>query len=77
METKPWNAANHLENDEAILAYLEAIFEDGNPALIAAGLNDVAQAKGIGASQLTGGTHLSSVISTLKALGFELTAKAA
>ena len=36
IETKPWNAAEHLDSDEAVLAYLEAIFEDGDPELIAA-----------------------------------------
>lgn len=77
IETKPWDAAEYLDSDEAIVAYLEAVFEDGDAALIAAALNDVARAKGIGEAKLTGGTDLSSVIRTLKAMGFELTAKAA
>ncbi|HEX5239193.1 MAG TPA: transcriptional regulator [Sphingomicrobium sp.] len=77
IETRPWDAADHLGSDEAILAYLEAIFEDGDSRLIAAALNDVARAKGISESALTDKTDLSSVIRTLKALGFELTAKAA
>jgi DNA-binding phage protein len=78
LETKPWDAANHLDSKEAILAYLEAVFEDGDPALIAAALNDVARAKGIASDPaLTSDMDITSVIRTLKALGMELTAKAA
>ena len=77
IETTRWDAADHLTSTEAIVAYLEAIFEDGDPNLIAAGLNDVARARGLGDAALTGATDLASVIHTLKALGLELTAKAA
>jgi len=77
IETTRWDAADHLAGTEAILAYLEAVFEDGDAALIAAALNDVARAKGLSEAALTGATDLSSVIRTLKALGLELTAKAA
>ena len=45
--TRPWDAADHLEGDEDIVAYLEAAFEDGDPALIAAALGDVARARGM------------------------------
>ena len=45
--TRPWDAADHLESDEDIVAYLEAAFEDGDPALIATALGDVARAKGM------------------------------
>ena len=40
--TRPWDAADHLESDEDIVAYLEAAFEDGDPAVIAAALGDIA-----------------------------------
>jgi DNA-binding phage protein len=76
IETSRWDAADHLETTEAVIAYLEAVFEDGDPELIAAALNDVARAKGLGDAALTGATDLASVIRTLKALGLELTAKA-
>lgn len=76
-ETTRWDAADHLDSTEAVVAYLEAVFEDGDAALIAAALNDVARARGFGDSALTGATDLASVIRTLKALGLELTAKAA
>lgn len=77
IETKRWDAADYLASTEAMVAYLEAVFEDGNAALIAAALNDVASARGLGNAALTGATELSTVIRTLKALGLELTAKAA
>lgn len=35
------------ENDADIAAYLEAALEDGDPALVAAALGDIARAKGM------------------------------
>lgn len=73
-----WDAADHLDSRDAVLAYLEAVFEDGDPALITAALNDVARAKGVtGQEMLTADTDISAIIRTLKALGLELTAKGA
>lgn len=77
IETRRWDAADHLDSAEAVLAYLEAAFEDGDPALITAALNDVARAKGLAQDALTAHSDIGSVIRTLKSLGFELTAKAA
>jgi probable addiction module antidote protein len=45
--TRPWDAAEHLETEEDMAAYLEAALEEGDPALIAAALGDIARAKGI------------------------------
>ena len=47
IKTKVWDAAEHLDTPEAIAAYLEAAFEDGDPALIAAAIGDVARARGM------------------------------
>lgn len=77
IETRPWDAAQHLDSIEAVLGYLEAAFEDGDPELIAAALNDVARARGLDRDALTAGADLASVIAILKALGLELTTKAA
>jgi DNA-binding phage protein len=77
IETRPWDAAEYLDSEEMILAYLEAVFEDGDPNLITLALNNVARARGIAAEQLDAQTDISAVIRTMKALGFELTAKAA
>jgi len=46
-ETRPWDAAEHLETEEDMAAYLEAALEDGEPALVAAALGDIAHAKGM------------------------------
>ena len=39
--------AEHLETDEDMAAYLEAALEEGDPALVAAALGDIARAKGM------------------------------
>jgi hypothetical protein len=44
-ETTPWDPAERLTSPAAIAAYLEAVFEDGDPGLIAAALGDVACAR--------------------------------
>ena len=46
-KNRPWDPAEHLETDEDIAAYLEAAFEEGDPALVAAALGDIARAKGM------------------------------
>ena len=45
--TKPWDPAEHLQTEEDMAAYLEAALEEGDPALIAAALGDIARAKGM------------------------------
>lgn len=47
IKTTKWDAAEHLKTDEDIAAYLEAVLEDGNSALVAAALGDIARAKGM------------------------------
>jgi probable addiction module antidote protein len=47
IKTLPWDAVAYLKTDEDIACYLEAVFEDGDPALVAAALGDVARAKGM------------------------------
>ena len=47
LETRPWNPAEHLKTEEDMAAYLEAALEDGDPALVAATLRDIARAKGM------------------------------
>jgi len=46
-QIRRWDAAEHLKSDEDIVGYLEAAFEDGEPALIAAALGDIARAQGM------------------------------
>lgn len=78
LETFPWDPVDHLDSEEAIIAYLEAAFEDGEPELIAAVLNNIARARGRHASvDAASGADVATLIRTMKSLGLELTAKAA
>ena len=85
--TRPWDAADHLESDEDIVAYLEAAFEDGNPTVIAAALGDIARARGmtkvaadagLGRESLykalssNGNPELATVLKVMQALGLGL-----
>ena len=47
LKLRLYDTANYLKTDEDIAAYLDAIFEDGDPALIAHGLGVVARSKGM------------------------------
>jgi len=42
-----WDSAPSLKTREDMLAYLETAFDDGDPALIAAAIGDVARAAGM------------------------------
>jgi probable addiction module antidote protein len=46
-KTVPWDPAEHLETEADMAAYLEAALEEGDPALVAAALGDIARAKGM------------------------------
>jgi len=85
--TRPWDPADHLESDEDIVAYLEAAFEDGDPALIAAALGDVARVRGmtkvaadagLGRESLykalspNGNPEFATVLKVMQALGLRL-----
>ena len=89
--TRPWDAADHLKTEEDIVAYIDAAFEDGDPALIAAALGDVARARGmtqvsaeagLGRESLYkalssgGNPELATVIKVMRALGLRLRAAA-
>ena len=47
MKTTKWDAADHLTNEKAIIAYLNAALDDGDPAVITAALGDIARAKAL------------------------------
>ena len=42
-----FDAAEYLDSEEAVAAYLTAMIEDGDPALLAAALGDIAKASGL------------------------------
>lgn len=91
-KTRRWDAAEHLKTEKEMAAYLEAALEDGDPALIAAALGDIARAKGM--SQIAretglgrenlykalspdGNPEFSTVLKVVRALGLRLRATAA
>jgi probable addiction module antidote protein len=92
LKTTKWDPTEYLNTPESIAAYLEAAFEDGDPALIATALGDIARA--IGMTQLAsqtgvtrealykalspnGDPRLSTLLGVVKALGLKLTPRAA
>lgn len=47
LKTTPWDATRYLQTGQDIAAYLSAVLEDGDPALLKAALGDIARSKGI------------------------------
>lgn len=87
-ETKKWDIADHLDSDERMALYLEAAFEDGDPALIAAAIGDVARARGMtqvaketGLSRENlyralsegGNPEFATILKVIRAIGYDLT----
>lgn len=82
----------HLETEEDITAYLEAVLDDGDPALVSAALGDIARARGmteiareagLGRESLykalspEGNPEFDTVMKVLRALGLSLHVNAA
>ncbi|MGD0421512.1 MAG: addiction module antidote protein [Xanthobacteraceae bacterium] len=85
LKTHPWDSAAYLKTGEDIANYLEV--EDGDPALVAAALGDIARSKGmtkiaraagVGRERLykalspDGNPELATVLKVLRALGLKL-----
>ena len=47
LKTYPWDPARYLKTEEDIAAYLNAAFEEGDPAIVAEVLGDVARSRGM------------------------------
>jgi probable addiction module antidote protein len=47
VETRPFTIQSYLKTPEDRAAYLDAILEDGDPSLIAAGLGEIAKSIGV------------------------------
>ena len=86
-KTIPWDPVEYLKTDRDIADYLDAVFEDGDPALITAALGDVARAKGmsqvaqdagLGRESLykalspEGNPEFGTVLKVIRALGLKL-----
>lgn len=87
LETVPWDIVDSLDTPERIAFYLEAVLDDGDPALVATAIGDIVRAQGMtevvrktGLSRETlqrtlsdeGGTQLAILIAVLRALGLKL-----
>jgi probable addiction module antidote protein len=87
IQTIPWDSAAYLKSDEDIARYLEAVFEDGDPSLVAAALGDVARAKGMSqiaqraglgreslykALSTDGNPEFATVLRVMRALGLKI-----
>ncbi len=57
LKTRVFDMANHLADEGEAQEYLRQVVEDGDPALLAAALGDIAKARGM--SQLARDTGLS------------------
>lgn len=57
IKTRPLDVSNYLKDEADIAAYLQVAIEDGDPALLAAALGDIARARGM--TQLARDTGLS------------------
>ena len=90
-QTKKWDPAKHLGTGADMAAYLDAALEEGDPALVAATLGDIARARGMsGIAKETGlgreslykalspegNPEISTVLKVIKALGLRLHATA-
>lgn len=87
LKTTRYDTADGLKTKKDVAAYLNAVFEDGDPALIAQALGVVARAEGMGeiakqagltrpslykALSETGRPEFSTVLKVLQALGLKL-----
>ena len=88
VKTRPFDMANYLNDEADVTAYLQVAAEDGDPALLAAALGDIAKARGM--TQLAKDTGMSreslykslsgerapssdTLFKVMRALGFKLT----
>jgi probable addiction module antidote protein len=87
LKTTPWDSAAYLKTDDDVAEYLEAVFEDGDPTLVAHALGIVARSKGMAkvareaglgreslyrALSADGNPELATILKVLRALGLKL-----
>lgn len=88
IETNRWDIVDHLDSDEKIALFLEAVFEEGDPAVIAGAIGEVARARGM--SQVAkdaglsrenlyralsegGNPEFATILKVVRAIGYDLT----
>ena len=87
VKTILWDSAAYLKTNADIADYLEAVLEDGDPALVAHALGIIARAKGMAkiaratglgreslykALSANGNPELATVLKVMRALGLKL-----
>ncbi|MBI4686184.1 MAG: putative addiction module antidote protein [Nitrospirae bacterium] len=92
LKTTRWDVVEHLKTEDDMANYLEAVIEDGNPAVISAALGDIARAKGmtqiarksgLGRESLykalstEGNPEFTTILKVVKALGLKIHVEAA
>lgn len=90
-KTRRWDAAEYLDSEENMALYLEAALEEGDAALVATTLGDIARAKGmteiarktgLGRESLykalspEGNPEFATILKVVRSLGLSLHAKA-
>lgn len=65
----PFDVVDYLDTPDRVAGYLEAVFEDGDPALIAAALGDVARARGMHGMAEASGVSRAGLYKSLSADG--------
>ena len=64
-----WDASEYLETEDDIAAYLNAVMEEGDPALLQAALGDVAKARGMTSVAKEAGVSRESLYKSLSVSG--------
>ena len=88
LKTYPWDPVKNIKTEKDVVAYLDAAFEDGDLALIAEVLGDIARSKGMAkiakktglgreslykALSKDGNPEFMTVLRVVQALGYRLT----
>ncbi|MBM4047001.1 MAG: putative addiction module antidote protein [Planctomycetes bacterium] len=91
-KTRPYDAAEYLETEADMAAYLQAALEEGDPALVVHALGNIARARGMSqiardtglrrerlckALSSEGNPEFATVLKIVKALGIKLHAEPA
>lgn len=66
LQVSVFDPVDHLDSDQAMVAYLEAAFEENDPAFLMAALSDVIRARGIAEVASKAGLGRESLYKTLK-----------
>ncbi|MFZ1239631.1 MAG: addiction module antidote protein [Anaerolineae bacterium] len=69
IETFPWDAAEHLETEVDMAAYLDAALAEGDPALVVAAIGDIARVKGMSQIARDAGLGRESLYKALSSTG--------